>query len=165
MSGSAMTRVVHHRMAENRRVLLVSSTGGHWVQMRRLEPAFSGWSIHWACTDPGHKQSVPHPDRFHACPEASQWSKLRLLWQALAVAMVLVRVRPAVVVSTGASVGYFAIVLGKVFGARTIWLDSIANVDELSLSGRMAGRFADLWLTQWESLSKPGGPVFMGSVV
>ena len=67
--------------------------------------------------------------------------------------------------STGASVGFFAIVLSKLFGARTIWLDSIANVDELSLSGRMAGRFADLWLTQWESLSKPDGLVYLGSVV
>ena len=160
-----MTLVARHRMAERRRVLLVSSTGGHWVQMRRLEPAFSGWDLHYACTDPGHKQSVSHPDHFHACPEASQWSKLRLLWQALVVALVLLRVRPRVVVSTGASVGFFAIALGKLFGARTIWLDSIANVDELSLSGRMAGRFADLWLTQWESLSKPGGPVYLGSVV
>ncbi len=165
MSGSAMTRGARQRMAERRRALLVSSTGGHWVQMRRLEPAFAGWDLHYACTDPAHRHSVPHPDRFHACPEASQWSKFRLLWQALAVAELLLRVRPAVVVSTGASVGFFAIALGKLFGAHTIWLDSIANVDELSLSGRMAGRFADLWLTQWEHLSAPGGPTYLGSVV
>jgi hypothetical protein len=153
------------RVSRNRRVLMVSSTGGHWVQMRRLEPAFDGWELHYACTDAGHRQSVPQPGRFHACPEASQWARLRLAWQLVVVASVLLQVRPAVVVSTGASVGVFAIALGRLFGARTIWLDSIANVEELSLSGRMAGHFAHLWLTQWPQLAQPGGPRYLGSVV
>jgi UDP-N-acetylglucosamine:LPS N-acetylglucosamine transferase len=152
-------------MAANKRVLMVSSTGGHWVQMRRLEPAFDGWQLHYACTDAAHRDSVPQPARFHTCPEGSQWARLRLLWQLAVVAWVLLRVRPAVVVSTGASVGFFAVALGRLFGARTIWLDSIANVDELSLSGRMAGRFAHLWLTQWPQLARPGGPRYLGSVV
>jgi UDP-N-acetylglucosamine:LPS N-acetylglucosamine transferase len=156
---------VGRQMAANRRVLMVSSTGGHWLQMRRLEPAFADWHLHYACTDAGHRQSVPQPARFHSCPEASQWARLRLLWQLAVVAWVLLRVRPAVVVSTGASVGFFAVALGRLFGARTIWLDSIANVDELSLSGRMAGRFAHLWLTQWPQLARPGGPRYLGSVV
>jgi len=153
------------RVAANKRVLMVSSTGGHWVQMRRLEPAFDGWQLHYACTDAGHRQSVPEPAKFYTCPEASQWARVRLCWQVAVVVVVLLRVRPAVVVSTGASVGFFAVALGRLLGARTIWLDSIANVDELSLSGRMAKRFADLWLTQWEHLARPGGPVFLGSVV
>jgi UDP-N-acetylglucosamine:LPS N-acetylglucosamine transferase len=152
-------------MQSNRRVLMVSSTGGHWVQMRRLEPAFSDWEVHYACTDAGHRVSVPHPERFHACPEASQSARLRLAWQCAVVAFVLLQVRPAVVVSTGASVGFFAILLGRLFGARTIWLDSIANTEELSLSGRMVGRIAHLWLTQWPQLARPGGPQYLGAVV
>jgi len=161
-----MTRVARPApVADNRRVLLVSSTGGHWVQMRRLEPAFVGWDLYYACTDAGHLQSVPDPARFHFCPDASQWQKARLAWQAFTVARVLLRVRPRVVVSTGASVGLFALALAKLVGARTIWLDSIANVDELSLSGRLAGRLADLWLTQWEHLARPEGPHYLGSVI
>jgi len=37
-----------------------------------------------------------------------------------------------VIVSTGAAPGYFAIVLGRLFGARTIWIDSMANIENLS---------------------------------
>ena len=77
------------RMPSKRRVLMVSSTGGHWVQMRRLEPAFDDWELHYACTDAGHRQSVPQPGRFHACPEASQWARLRLAWQLVVVVLVL----------------------------------------------------------------------------
>jgi hypothetical protein len=74
-------------------------------------------------------------------------------------------VRPDVVISTGAAPGYFAILFGKKLGAKTIWLDSIANVDELSMSGRAVGKYADLWLTQWEHLATEGGPDFIGAVL
>ena len=50
-------------------------------------------------------------------------------------------------------------------GARTIWLDSIANVEELSMSGSWIGRSADLWLTQWPHLARPEGPHYAGSVL
>ena len=46
--------------------------------------------------------------------------------------LVVLRERPDVVVSTGAAPGYFALRFGRLFGARTLWLESIANVEELS---------------------------------
>ena len=33
------------------------------------------------------------------------------------------------------------------------------------MSGRMAGKYADLWLTQWEHLAKDERPAFFGSVL
>ncbi|MCA9449678.1 MAG: UDP-N-acetylglucosamine--LPS N-acetylglucosamine transferase, partial [Candidatus Omnitrophica bacterium] len=78
---------------------------------------------------------------------------------------ILLRVKPDVILSTGAAPGYMAIRLGRLFGAKTIWLDSIANVEELSLSGQQVGKFTDLWLTQWPHLAQPEGPKFEGSVL
>jgi hypothetical protein len=69
------------------------------------------------------------------------------------------------VISTGALPGYFSLRLAKLFGVKTIWIDSIANVEELSLSGQMIGKHADLWLTQWPHLAKPGGPLYRGTVL
>jgi exopolysaccharide biosynthesis glucuronosyltransferase PssD len=73
--------------------------------------------------------------------------------------------RPDVVISTGAAPGYIAIRLGKLLGAKTVWLDSIANVEHLSMSGALVGRYADLWLTQWPHLEKEDGPRFKGAVL
>ncbi|MCI5150914.1 MAG: UDP-N-acetylglucosamine--LPS N-acetylglucosamine transferase, partial [Candidatus Electrothrix sp. MAN1_4] len=50
-------------------------------------------------------------------------------------------------------------------GARTIWIDSIANSDKLSMSGQKVGKYADLWLTQWEHLARPEGPHYHGTVI
>jgi UDP-N-acetylglucosamine:LPS N-acetylglucosamine transferase len=74
--------------------------------------------------------------------------------------------RPDVIVSTGAAPGLIAVILGKLVGAKTIWIDSVANSERLSMSGRIAGKFADLWLTQWRHLDTfPNGPQFWGSVL
>jgi len=146
------------------KVLLISSSGGHWVQMCRLKPAFSGCKLLYASTEKSYHQHNPD-DPFYFIPDASRWNKFKLLWQALTVAYVLLKAKPDVIVSTGASVGLFALFIGKKLRARTIWIDSIANSDELSLSGRKAKKYADLYLTQWEHLAEPGGPEFSGSVI
>ena len=102
---------------------------------------------------------------FHTVVEANRWQKWRLVKQLLGIAFILIRYRPDVVISTGAAPGYFALRLARLIGARTIWIDSMANAEELSLSGQRIGKHADLWLTQWEHLAKPEGPQYLGSVL
>jgi hypothetical protein len=70
-----------------------------------------------------------------------------------------------VIITTGAAPGYFALRVGKLFGARTIWIDSMANAETLSKSGQEVGKYADLWLTQWEHLARPQGPHYLGAVL
>ncbi len=102
---------------------------------------------------------------FRVIPDANRWDKVGLVKCALAVLVLIVRERPEVVISTGAAPGYFAVRFGKLVGARTIWIDSIANAEELSLSGRKAGKHVDLWLTQWPHLATPEGPIYAGNVL
>ena len=91
--------------------------------------------------------------KFFVVVEASRWEKLKLIKQLLQIIKILLLVRPDIIISTGAAPGFFALKFGKLLGARTIWLDSIANGKELSLSGLKAGTCADLWLTQWQHLA------------
>ncbi len=146
------------------KVLLISSSGGHWVQMCRLKPAFAGCELVYASTEKSYHEHNPDAP-FYYITDASRWNKFKLLWQALSVAFLLLKIKPDVIVSTGASIGLFALFLGNKLNVKTIWLDSIANSDELSLSGRKAQKYADLYLTQWEHLAKEGGPEFAGSVI
>jgi hypothetical protein len=80
---------------------------------------------------------------------------VKLAWSILSVLWLVIRLRPDAIVSTGAAPGFFALRFGKLLGARTLWLDSFANSEELSLSGRKASAFADLTLTQWPHLGEP----------
>lgn len=153
--------------------MLVASAGGHWVELMRLYPAWHDLRATYVSTDPSLGEVVRRIARengqpapaFHAVTEANQWRKARLVKLLLQLILVLLRTRPDVILTTGAAPGYFAVRIGKMLGARTIWIDSMANADELSLSGRRVGRHADLWLTQWEHLAQPEGPHYLGSIL
>lgn len=146
------------------RVLAIASGGGHWVQLLRLRPAFEGAKVTYVSVRPAYASDVPG-ERFMAINDATRWDKIGLAKMAFKLLWIMLRVRPNVVISTGAAPGYFAIRLGKLLGARTIWLDSIANVEEMSMTGMMVKDKASLWLTQWPHLAKDDGPTCHGSVL
>lgn len=146
------------------RVLAVASGGGHWVQLRRVSPAFEGAEVTYVTVEPSYQSEVAGSN-FLCVTDATRWNKFKLLVMCLQILAILIRVRPHVIISTGAAPGYFAIRLGKLFGARTMWIDSIANVECLSLSGQKCLGVADRCLTQWEHLARPQGPEFVGAVL
>lgn len=161
MSSTALVS----KPAKNTKILALSSRGGHWVQLLRLRPAFDNCDVVFATSKAGYRSDIGTGAEFRLIPEANRWNKLGLLRVLLTIFFLILRHRPDVVISTGAAPGYFAIRIGNLFGARTIWVDSIANSEELSLSGMKAGPHAGLWLTQWAHLAKPNGPYFRGSVL
>jgi len=140
------------------RVLAVASGGGHWAQLQLLVPAFETCDLIFASPQLADAQVRPLTD-------CNLGQPLRVLRCAGQVASLIMRSRPDVVVSTGAAPGALAIVIGKLFGARTIWVDSVANVRRISLSGRAVRRFSDLWLTQWPDLASTTGARFSGRVL
>lgn len=141
----------------------MASGGGHWIQLLRVLPAFEGAQQVFASVHPEQAADVPGR-RLHVVTDANQWERLRLLRLACEMIWIVLRERPDVVISTGAAPGLFAVVFGRLLGARTIWLDSLANAEQLSLSGRLVRRFATLWLTQWPQVARPEGPEYAGSV-
>ena len=160
-------------MDNPKRVLAIASGGGHWAELLRLRPAWDGCDVTYATTSADYRdavvtdaqlrgQKVPN---FNVVTEANRREKLKLLRCLFEIAMVVIRTRPDVVVTTGAAPGFFALRIAGLTGARTIWVDSIANAQELSLSGQKAGSHADLWLTQWPDLARPNGPHYRGAVL
>ncbi len=150
--------------ARRKTILALSSGGGHWVELLRLRPAFEGHHVVYATVSASYRPQVSGAP-FRVIRDATRWDKLGALRCAVQVLAILLEVRPDVVISTGALPGFLAVLLGRRLGARTVWVDSLANVEELSLSGRKAGRHAHLWLTQWPELARDGGPLYAGNVL
>ena len=147
----------------SKKVLAVASGGGHWVQLLRLRPAFAHHEVTFVSTNAAYAKDVDRP--LLTVTDANMNEKLKLLVMFSEMLVHLIRIRPDVVITTGAAPGFAAITLGRLLGAKTIWVDSIANSEELSSSGKQAGRVAHTWLTQWEHLAKPSGPQFWGAVL
>jgi UDP-N-acetylglucosamine:LPS N-acetylglucosamine transferase len=146
------------------KVLAVSSGGGHWVELLRVVPALEGHTVHFVTVQPDYRRDVGGA-HFHLVRDATSWSPGGALILAVQTFLLVVRVRPDVVITTGAGPGYFAVRFGKLLGARTIWIDTLAYVESISRAGQMVRAYADLWLTQWPEVAQPGGPEYAGQVI
>jgi len=161
----ARTGASSHITSGNRsRVLAIASGGGHWIQLQRLRPAFEGHDMFWVAADPELADEI-ETGRFFPVQDANRDTPFLMLKTILEVLRIVLRVRPDFVLTTGAAPGLFGIVFGKLLGARTIWIDSVANAEEVSMSGRLVRPFADVVLTQWSHLAGPQGRRFEGAVL
>ncbi len=149
----------------SRKVLLVSSKGGHWIQLKRIVNAFKNDEIAFLSTF----EKVPSLSgndfsNYFAVVDASRWNKILLVKQLLQVTRVVFAIKPRIIVTTGASIGVWAIIAGRLIGSKTVWIDSIANYERMSLSGRLVKPFVNIHLTQWEHLAM-GKTCYKGTVL
>lgn len=136
------------------KIMGIASVGGHWVQLLRITLAFNEEDVFFVSTNPDFASMVPGKKFYHIA-EASRWNKIKLLksfWHAFNIVS---KEKPDVIVTTGAAPGLMGLMVGWIMGVRTVWIDSIANVEKISLSGRIASIFADRVYTQWPELASP----------
>ncbi len=146
------------------KILAISSAGGHWEQLIAIRECFAGHEVVYANTLAGlaERSAIAGAAIVHDCNRNDLRGTLKT---ALDTYRLVRAMKPDVVVTTGAGPGLLALIFGKLSGAHAIWIDSVANSERLSLSGRLALWIADLHLTQWEHLASPRGPKYLGSVL
>lgn len=145
-------------------MLCVSSGGGHWQQLMALRPAWEGKQVSYACTAPVNQDKFQLPN-FFQIPDCNRNTMKKIFSSIPAYVRVFRRTRPSVVVSTGALPGLFFIAMGRMTGARTVWVESIANSERLSLSGKVASLVADKFFVQAEHLADGKRRIYAGSVL
>ncbi len=132
-------------------MLAIASGGGHWEELMLLRPALSEGRVVFATTN--RELAVRDGvEKVHLLPDANRDEPRLALSSMIASARLVWRLRPHVVVTTGALPGLFCLIFGRLTGARTVWIDSIAASDRPSLSGALARPFATRWYTQWKHL-------------
>lgn len=151
-------------IAVTKKVLALASAGGHWQQLMLLRPAYAQNDVLYLTTLEGLA------DQFDAkpamtIPDCNRNTPFKLVSCAFVLLVRILRFRPDVVISTGALPGVLALAIGRALGARTIWVDSVANAEEMSSSGRMARRFAHLRLSQWKTPAEAEGAEYAGSLL
>ena len=146
------------------RVLAAASSGGHWEQLMLLRATLDNYDIRFATTEPAvaAQHGIESADRL---PDCNQNKPLQSALCGLVAVWIVLKHRPQVVISTGAAPGFFCILAGRLIGARTLWIDSVANGEQLSLCGKLSQRWAHECWTQWEHLGTDTRPRYFGAVL
>jgi UDP-N-acetylglucosamine:LPS N-acetylglucosamine transferase len=92
-------------------------------------------------------------NKFYTMIDFCRWDFYKLFPAFFQAFKVIWKEKPDIIISTGAAPGMIALLVAKLFGKKTVWVDSIANVEHISLSGKIASKFVTKTYTQWESLA------------
>jgi beta-1,4-N-acetylglucosaminyltransferase len=145
------------------RLLLVSSTGGHLLQLVALSDAFEGFERVWVTFDAGDSRALlAGQDVVHAHSPTNR-NVPNLLRNLLLAWRVVRRVRPGAVVTTGAGVAVPFAWVGRLFGARVVYVESLTRIDEPSLTYRLIRPVVSRTYVQWPELRLPGA-LYRGTV-
>lgn len=136
-----------------KKILAVASIGGHWVQLLRIaKPLEEHYEVVYMSTHPKCKSMVGN-HCFHSIMDFSRWNAWKMLPASFKILAFLLKERPAAIITTGAAPGLLTIVIGRMVGIKTIWVDSVANVQTMSACGKLARKFANYVYTQWPGLA------------
>ena len=153
-------------MEKKPKICLAASAGGHLVQLLRLRRSWEGFDVFYVSTVDVVKDKLSQSGRAYIVGECNRQHPFRIVQVLGRCLKVILTERPGVVISTGAAPGFLMCFIGRLFGAKIVWIDSIANVRRLSMSGKMIRPFCSLFLTQWEELQDTAKKIeYAGSVV
>ncbi|MEW6583788.1 MAG: PssD/Cps14F family polysaccharide biosynthesis glycosyltransferase [Actinomycetota bacterium] len=145
--------------------LLVCSSGGHLLQLVSLRPAWEGFSRVWVTFDKSDARSLLRDERVviaHGPTNRNVKNLFKNLWLAWRV---IARHRPRVVLTTGAGVAVPFAWVGRLRGARVIYVESFTRIDSVSMSCRMIRPVAHQVYVQWpETTALVPGSKYVGNV-
>lgn len=138
------------------KICVGASAGGHMNQLLRLLEMSESWPqppSFYVTTLETLAEKLAHRGPVYVIGECDRRHPLKAVGVLMRSLRVVIKERPDVVITTGSLPLAMVCLSTKLFGAKVVWIDSIANVERFSVSGRMMRYVADLFLTQWPELA------------
>lgn len=140
--------------SKRKKVCFAASSGGHWEELMCLRPVFEKHDVFFV-TEEGGQASDCEFDNMYVVPQINRREK-KFIFKFLSLfakaSKIMKKERPDAIVTTGALVTYPLCVCAKLRGAKIIYIESFARVNNKSLTGKLIYPIADLFLVQWETM-------------
>ena len=153
-----------------KKVLFISSTGGHLNELLQLSPLFEKYDYHIITEKDKSNENLkekygkkidflPYGTRAtplckyafdkagKAVPRTAPKPRKNFFQRQF-------KLRPNVIVTTGTHTAGPMCYLGKIFGSKIIYIETFANKNKKTATGRLIYPIADLFIVQWEEMLK-----------
>jgi beta-1,4-N-acetylglucosaminyltransferase len=147
-----MTDTPIPRRDERVDALLVCSSGGHLLQLVALREAWSGHTHAWVTFDKSDARSLLAGERVYHAHGPTNRHVPNLLRNLVLAWRVVERTRPRAIVTTGAGVAVPVAWIGRLRGARVVYVESFTRITGPSLSCRLIAPVAERIYAQWPEL-------------
>ena len=145
---------------DKKKVLFISSTGGHLNELLQLEPLFEKYNYNIITEKDKSTEYLKekYKKRIYYLPYGTR-SKLFsyifiYFYLCLKSIYLYFKIKPKVIVTTGTHTVGPICCLGKLLGCKIIYIETYANRNKKTATGRIIYHFADLFIVQWEEMLK-----------
>ncbi len=148
-----------------KKICLVCSSGGHLKEMLQLKTFYKKHSYYFVTFNREDGKSLAKKEKtfFVECPARNPLKFFQNFFQSLKI---LLKEKPEIIISTGADAALATCYLGKLLGAKIIYIESFCRPIKPSITGKIVYPIADLFVYQWKELKKSypkgkyGGSIF-----
>ncbi|ABX07724.1 Oligosaccharide biosynthesis protein Alg14 like (plasmid) [Herpetosiphon aurantiacus DSM 785] len=135
---------------------IICSHGGHWTETRHIFAAFEGYDRFIATYMSARAADVQQVGRAYFTQDIGR-NPYRMARTFVWAATVLRKERPQVLISMGAEIAIPFFYLGKLFGCKTIFIESWCRVTSVSQTGKLVYPVSDVFFVQWPQLCPIAG--------
>ena len=144
---------------KNKKVLFISSTGGHLDELLQLKELFKKYDS-YIITEKT-KSTVDLKNKYSKVNYLVYGTKehvisyiFKFLYNLIKSLILFIKIRPKVIITTGTHTAVPMCYIGKLFFRKVIYIETIANSKTKTLSGKLVYPIADTFIVQWESMLK-----------
>jgi len=136
------------------KICLVCSAGGHFYELHSLNSVWRGHSRFWVTFNKEDTQYLLQGEKKYWAFAPTNRNPKNFIRNFFLAAKILVKEKPDAIVSTGAGVAVPFFYFGWLTRRRTIYIESMTRVTNLSLTGRLVYPVARHFLVQWPELAE-----------
>lgn len=136
------------------KVCLVGSSGGHLAHLYMLKPFWKNKNRFWVTFDKEDAKSLLENEKVYPCYYPTNRSIKALIKNLKVAYKVLKKEKPDLIISSGAAVAVPFFYIGKIMGAKLIYIEVFDRLDKPTMTGRMVYPITDKFIVQWEEQRK-----------
>lgn len=141
-----------------KKVLFISSTGGHLNELLQLKPLFKKYEYNIITEKDKANIDLKkeYGEKLYFLPYGTR-AKLftyifKYIFLCLKTIYLYFKINPKVIVTTGTHTAGPICILGKMFGSKIVYIETYANTNKKTATGRLIYPIADLFIVQWEEM-------------
>lgn len=134
------------------KLCLISSSGGHYEQLKMLAPLSKKYNIIWVTENTDYQTKANY---FLKQTSPNKFTNFFIMNINLIISIKLwIKEKPDYIITTGTLTPLPTLLLAKIFRKKIIYIETIARVHGGTRAGRLMYKHADLFIIQWETLRK-----------
>ncbi len=141
-------------LGEKMKICLVGSSGGHLAHLNMLKPFWKDQERFWVTFDKEDARSILKDEKMYSCHFPTNRNLKNLIKNTFLAIKVLKKEKPNVIISSGAAVAVPFFYIGKLFGAKTVYIEVFDRIDKPTVTGKLVYPVTDKFIVQWEEMKK-----------